>query len=175
MYPQKRLDAGLRHIPPLTMGLEDFTTEGNEVEDDTTPTGGSRSGAAPDVGPRFAYQGFAPDSEVTARSIKYQIKSFSVNWKTQFSMLRFNTGELVLYSAGVNVSEHGETVMVFTTIQSIMADEPPENDLDIWVVPWDLNKGDNLSEGTYISFTSEWNERLHNAVGKHLEELGTFD
>jgi len=156
------------------MGLDSFTSDDNEVESDTTPTGGRSGQPAPDVGPRFAYHGFAPASEVAARSIKYQIKSFAANWQTQFSTLRFEHGELVMYSAGVNVKEDSRTVMVFTTIQGITADEPPEEQQSIWVVPWDLEQQDNLESGTHIQFEPEWNERLHQVIGRYLEELQSY-
>lgn len=156
------------------MGLDSFTSDDNEVESDTTPTGGGSKHRVPDVGPRFAHHGFGPASEVASRSIKYQIKSFAANWNTQFSTLRFEHGELVMYSAGINTRHDGKTVMVFTTIQEITADEPPEEEQPIWVVPWDLNKQDNLESGTYIEFQSEWNEQLYEVIGRYLEQLEDY-
>ena len=157
------------------MGLDSFSSDDDSSKSKTTRTTGGSAEPAPDVGPRFAYQGFGPESEVTARSIKYQIKSFSANWKTQFSSLRFSGGELVLYSAGINTTKHNKTIMVFTTIQSITADESPEEDLDIWVVPWDLEKQDNTDRGTYISYHGDWQEELHETIGKYLESLDLFE
>lgn len=156
------------------MGLDSFTSEDNDAEQDTTPTTGSKSSQADVVGPRFEYHGFAPNSQVKSRSILYQIKSFNANWRTQFSTLRFEHGELVLYSAGVNTSEHNKCVMVFTTIGEITADEPPAEELDIWVVLWDLEKQTDMGDGTYIEYESEWNEKLHETIGDYLVKLDEY-
>lgn len=169
-----QMDESVNGIPTLVMGLDNFTSEDSRVEQDTTPTTGSSSSRTQDVGPRFAYHGFAPNTQVKSRSILYQIKSFNANWNVQFSTLRFERGELVLYTAGVNTTKHGKSVMVFTTIGEITADEPPSEELDIWVVLWDFNEQTDVGEGTYIEYAPDWNEELYEVIGQYLSRLDEY-
>lgn len=155
------------------MGLDDFTSGDAEPdESNTQSTSTSTSTGEPkDNSPSFAEQAFTDDPAVHPRGVKYWIKGVGLKWAYSYSLLRFNTGELVMYGAGDRVKKSGETVMVHTTIQSVVSQEPPQETQDIWVVLWDLEESDNINEGTYISQEDEWQQELNDAVSEHLDML----
>lgn len=155
------------------MGLDDFKTDDSDSSSSTTSSSSKTEVglSEPSNKAEHATQLFADSKLATPRRIKYQVKSWGGKWKYQFSLLRAENGELVMYSSGNNTSKNSKCVMVFTTIQSVLDDVRTDEQIDIWVVPWDLDKNDNISDGTYISPEDNWATELHQAVGKHIEEL----
>jgi len=155
------------------MGLDDFTSgdaEPSESNTQSTSTS-TTNNTTKDNSPSYAAQAFTDEPNVYPRTIKYHIKTHGVRWATSFSSLRFNYGEKVMYGGGERVKYSGETVMVFTTIQPVTSQEPPQENQDIWVVLWDLEKSDNINEGTYVSPEGEWKSELVDVIRQHLNDL----
>lgn len=158
------------------MGLDEFKSD-----DSDSNTSSSNTTSSTDVGPSdptnkpsFTSATFADDKIATPRQIKYQIKSQGGKWKSQFSRLRMEEGEKVMHSAGVNVKQSNVTIAVFTTIQSEFDGRPYGDQLDIWVVPWDLKQRDNLDEGAYISPEGNWATKLCGAVGHYIDNIDEY-
>jgi len=158
------------------MGLDSFKSDDSSSGENSNNTSSSTKVELPDPTnkPSFATATFADDKIATPRGIKYQIKSHGGKWKSGFSHLRMEKGEKVMHSAGVNVKQSNVTVAVFTTIQSEF-DGPPRGDqLDIWVVPWDLKRRDNLDNGIHISPDDDWATKLHSAVGHYVDNIDEY-
>jgi len=46
--------------------------------------------------------------------------------------------------------------------------------LDIWIVPWDLEESDNLSEGVYIEPEGNWNARIAEEIEDGIKSLDQY-
>lgn len=158
------------------MGLEDFNSDSGSDSSSSSSSSGTTEVRPndPTNKPSFATATFADDKIATPRDIKYQIKSQGGKWKYQFSRLRLEGGELVMHSSGVNVKKDNVTIAVFTTIQSEFDGPPHGEQLDIWVVPWDLKQRDNLDTGAYISPEGDWATRLCGAVMTYIENIDEY-
>jgi len=154
------------------MGLEDFQSEDDTGSNSSSTTNTSTSKTTTeDNNPSNADVGFHDIPQANARAIKAQIRALAENWKKQYSNRRFDTGEIVMYSAGKNVKKCNKTVMVFTTIQPVTTEDDIEESKDIHVVCWDFNKDEPITEGTYIDETDRWKTQLYKAIEKQLDIL----
>lgn len=154
------------------MGLENFKTEDSTKSRSKSTNSSKRKSSIDSI--HRPPQLFDSSERITPREIKYQIKSYNAGWSKQYSMLRSTQGEVVFFTAGINGKEQDKTLMVFTTIQSITSEESSDEELDIWVVPWNLDNSDNIEEGTYISIEDDWKEKLYNTIGEYIEKLDIF-
>lgn len=158
------------------MGLDDFKSDDSDTDDSSNDTSSSTKVGLSDPTnkPSDTTATFADDMIATPRQIKYQIKSLGGKWKTQFSRLRMDEGEIVMFSSGANTKNNGVTLAVFTTIQSEF-DGPPHGDrLDIWVVPWNLEQKDNIDEGAHISPEGDWSDELYSMVQSYINNLDEY-
>ena len=154
------------------MGLDDFTSDDNSSSSNTSSSSTKTSkDATKDNTPTEATAGFHNIEGANPRGIKHQIKALTGGWRRQFSNIRFDDGELLMYSAGTNATKRGYTVMVFTTIQPITADKEPDETKDIWVVCWDFNRMKPATDGVYIGETSGWKTELYKAIEDQLDEV----
>lgn len=154
------------------MGLDDFQSEDDTSSNSTSTTNNSTSKTtSSDNSPSEANVGFHNIEVANARAIKAQTRALADKWKKQYSNIRFDTGEIIMYSAGDNVKKCGKTVMVFTTIQPVTTEDEVDETKDIHVVCWDLNEHKPITEGTYIGESDGWKTKLYNAIEKELEIL----
>lgn len=161
------------------MGLDDFTSEGNEVSDSnnsssSSSTSGTISGSVPDNSPSYATQKFADIPTVTPRAIKYQIKTVNAEWVQQYSNERFDTGEIIMYGYNNTTKMHGKTVAVFTTIQSAIDQEPDVENKDIHVVCWDLEENEPLEPGVYVEYQGDWQQELLDTLQAQIQKLDNY-
>lgn len=158
------------------MGLDSFDSSKDEASSDETPSqdvGDDKSGQAAN-GPSFTTATFSDDSMATPRSIKYYAKHGGSKWASQFSRMRIDAGEVVLFSAGLNTSKDGVTVAVFTTILSEF-DEPLDGEQKpIWVVPWDLNEREPLVGGAMVHPDGDWESQLSEMVCHYLDTIDEY-
>ena len=162
------------------MGLEDFSSDDSGSTSSSTSSSGnttSHGGGAglEDNTPTAALQSFSDFPAVTPRAIKYQIKSVGANWVNHYSTRRFDEGELVMYATGQQVKMNGNTVAVFTTIQSAFDPEPNHENKDIHVVCWDFNEREPLEPGIYVSEDDEWQQELMDTVEAQIYKLEQFE
>lgn len=155
------------------MGLDDFLDDDSNSSSSSSSTTKTKQVDRSDFGAsKFnIIQAFDKTGKVTPRQIKYHVRSIDAGWKSQFSLERMEKGELVMYSSGFHASSGGEVVMVFTTIQSVTEDEYNGDGKDIWVVYWDLDKGENIDEGAYINRSDNWDEVLLDEVRKRIRSI----
>jgi len=154
------------------MGLEDFQSEDDTSSNSSsTTTTSTTKQTSKDNSPSNADVGFHDIELANARAIKAQVKALADNWKTQYSNRRFDTGEIIMYSAGKNVKKCNKTVMVFTTIQPVTTEDDIGESKDIHVVCWDFDKCEPITEGTYIDGTETWKTKLYKAIEKELDIL----
>lgn len=161
------------------MGLDDFTSDNNEVSDSnnsssSSSTSGTISGEAPDNSPSFATQLFSDMPNVTPRAIKYQIKTVNAKWVQQYSNQRFDNGEIIMYGYNNTTKMHGKTVAVFTTIQSAIDQAPDVENKDIHVVCWDLEENEALEPGIYISYEGDWQQELLDTLEAQIQKLDNY-
>jgi len=158
------------------MGLDEFKSgdSGKNTSSSNTTSSTDIGPSDPTNEPSCATATFADDKIATPRQIKYQIRSLGGKWKTQYSRLRMDSGEIVMFSSGHNVKNRGVTLAVFTTIQSEFDGPPYGDQLDIWVVPWDLEQRDNLAEGAHISPEDNWPDKLYSMIESYVGNLDEY-
>lgn len=161
------------------MGLENFTSDGNDVSDSNNDsssgsTSGTISGSVPDNSPSYATQAFSDMPSVTPRQIKYHIKTINARWIQQYSSERFDTGEIVMYGYNNTTKMRGKTVAVFTTIQSAIDEEPDIENKDIHVVCWDLEENEALEPGIYVEYQGDWQQELLDTLEAQIQKLDNF-
>lgn len=158
------------------MGLDEF-----KKEDDSSSSSSSSNNKIPASRPdessnvrddKFPIQGFDKTGEITPRSIKYQVESFGYKWKKQFSTHRVDTGELVMYSAGINTTHEEHTLMVFTTIFPLDVGHYNGDEMPIWVVPWNLEDMEPHSDGYKFYREDNWEKELTDTMKSLLGEVG---
>lgn len=162
------------------MGLDDFSSDDSGSSSSSTSSNDnttSHDGGAglEDNSPTAAIQSFSDFPAVTPRAIKYQIKSVGANWINQYSTKRFDSGEIVMYATGHQVNMYGNTVAVFTTIQSAFDVEPDNENKDIHVVCWDFDEREALEPGIYVSQDDEWQQELMDTVEAQIYKLEQFE
>lgn len=155
------------------MGLDDFTSDDSSPStSNTSSSTSSNTGGEPqDNSPSPTSQAFSDEKDVTPRRIKYVVKSWGMNWSYTHSMLRFETGEQVMYATEPMKPIRDEVVAVFTTIQPATSQTLPEENLPIWVTLWNFENQDNINEGTYIEPEDDWDKELDSAIKEHIEML----
>lgn len=157
------------------MGLDNFKSDDSSSSASSSSSTNSSSGKVeptePLNKPSNSTATFTDDRLIAPRQIYYQIKSQGGKWVRQFSHLRLSRGEIVMFSSGVNSTVDDKTVAVFTTIQSEFDSHPNGDELPIWVVVWSFPDCDNLTEGEYIEYESNWEKSIRDAITTQLEEL----
>ena len=161
------------------MGLENFTSDGNDVSSSSNnnrggSNTGSLNGSPQDNSPSYATQAFSDMHGVTARQIKYHIKSINAKWIQQFSNKRFDTGEIVMYGYNNMAKTRGKTVAVFTTIQSAIDPEPDIENKDIHIVCWDLENNEALNSGSHVDYEGDWRQDLIDELEEQIEKLDEY-
>lgn len=152
------------------MGLEDFTSDDNEVSD-TDSTSVKPGGLSTGNSPGYAKQCFVDDSRCSPRAIKYEIQSYGTKWIKQFSTRRIEEGEVVMYLGSRELDETGTSLAVFTCILSAF-DRPEGVDRrNMWVVKWDMEKNEPIQNGVeikpqahYDDVTTPWKDQLESAI-----------
>jgi hypothetical protein len=120
--------------------------------------------------PTNTHQLFKHDGSLSPRDIKYEVKSYCPTYVKQFSTSRSDSGELVMYSAGRVTHVKSKTVAIFTSIKAF-DDEPPfEDELDIKIVPWDLDNKEPLTEPQFIQSDDDWRRK----IGKVIESAKNY-
>ena len=154
------------------MGLDNFIDDDSGNSNQTNSSSNTTSNQEQkDNTPSGAVHGFHDLNDVSCRAIIQQTKHLSEKWKYHFSTERFDSGELVMYSAGVNVKKSGKTVMVFTTVQEVTSNDEPNERRDILVKLWDLDNHKAINEGVSIEGTKDWKKDLFNAIEDQLDKL----
>lgn len=158
------------------MGLDNFTSDDNSVSDSSDSSSNSSSnkvGKLTKVNqPSMTNQSFGPESHVSPRDIKYQIKSFGFNWNKQFSTRRSSDGEVVMYAnwrAGV---EANVTLAIFTGIRSFDSEHPYDNELDIDVTIYNLEEKEVLHKES-VESNENWKDNLHKCISNVFKKYNS--
>lgn len=140
------------------MGLEDFTSDDNSVSstDRETNTENEVSRPSTDNSPTDTHNVFGGLDIVSSNRIKWQIESLNYDWIKQFSHKRSDSGELVMYTSGLNNIHTGTVVAVFTTIKPFDTDPPYDEVLPLRITTWDLDKNEAVGEPRDIHHSGEW-------------------
>jgi hypothetical protein len=155
------------------MGLDDFKEDSssNSSSSSSSTSNKSSNSSGSDNSPSAAKQAFCDLPKVNPRAIKNQIRVLGDKWVKQFSTRRFDEGELVMYGAGTNAKKSGKTVMIFTSIQQVTDDIQPDENKDMKVTCWDLDKRKAIGDPTIIEAEPRWKTELYKAIESKLDEL----
>lgn len=160
------------------MGLDEFVQGNSNVnnqEDKNEYTGLGLE----DNSPTPSRQAFTDSPGVTPRSITYHIKTVNARWLRDYSLRRFDTGELVMYGYNCNTTRTKKTVMVFTTIQSIVdsfnTDQAITETKSILVVPWNIKDSEPLDDPVEITPDERWEDDLVEAIESQAEALDDYE
>jgi len=154
------------------MGLDNFTSDDNSVSessDNSSNTSTSKVNKLTKVNqPTMANQSFGPESHVSPRDIKYQIKSFGFNWIKQFSTRRSNDGEVAMYATWRAGETNDVTLAIFTGIRSFDSEHPYDNELDIDVTLYDLEQKEVIHKES-VESNDNWKNNLHKCISNVFE------
>jgi len=155
------------------MGLDDFTDDSSSSNSSSSNTSSSNKeykSSKPNK-PSYATQRFSDTPDTYPRAIRYQIKSIGRHWSRTYSTRRFDSGEEVLYGAGKRAKEDGCAVIAFTTIQSVVDELDDTETKDIYVVCYNIEENDRITEGEKIEYGDRWTQELYDAVRSEMNNL----
>lgn len=146
------------------MGLDQFRTDtdskSSSESSSSSQSTSTTSQADSNNTPSYMTQAFTDHSEVSPRMIKYEIKSVMPKYTYVFSVSRFDSGELVAYSD----PDNGKSVVVFTTIQSQIDNNLPDENKPVKVAQWDFEKEERYGDSKTIEYDSPWESELRDTI-----------
>jgi len=155
------------------MALDDFIDDGSSSSSSSSSTSSSKTTQQRvDNSPSRATQAFIDRPEVTPRAIKYQIKSVNANWGYTYSTERFDTGELVMYTAGSQPTKDSVTLAVYTTIQSEVDEHTDVDQHDIILKLLDFSDGREVIRKHKVEQAKGWKSKLLDAVKAFVKTEG---
>jgi len=153
------------------MALDDFSSDNSSKNSDTSTSTSTSEPLSSDNSPGMAQQTFTDKSDVSPRAIKYQVKTYSLRWVTQFSTRRISEGELVLYGTSPKFSDQSECVVVFTTITSAIDQPKITEKYPIQFCIWDKEKMEQKGQLYEITQDSSWQDKLYKRLGMLLDSM----